>query len=301
MSSSSAPECPDFLTTREVAALLRVKERKVYDLAASGEIPCRRLTGRLLFPRAEIDLWLSAQSEEPRARTRNTPRPDILVGSHDPLLDWALRESRSGIASFLDGSLDGLERMHRREAGVASLHLYEPEEDTWNRAHVLRLLGEDPVVLLEWAWRERGLIVAPGNPHMVNGLRDLKGLRVVPRQGAAGTQVLMALLLAREGIEPSALSVLDPPARSEADVGLVVAAGKADAGFGLLAVARQLRLDFVPVIRERFDLLVWRRAYFEPPMQRLLAFCHGEAFRDRAADLGGYDLGGFGTVHYNGP
>ena len=30
---------PAFLTTREVADLLRVKERKVYELAASGDIP----------------------------------------------------------------------------------------------------------------------------------------------------------------------------------------------------------------------------------------------------------------------
>ena len=60
----AAGDLPDFLTTREVAALLRVKERKVYDLAAAGQIPCRRITGKLLFPRAEIEAWLSGPGPE---------------------------------------------------------------------------------------------------------------------------------------------------------------------------------------------------------------------------------------------
>jgi excisionase family DNA binding protein len=51
---------PEFLTTREVAALLRVKERKVYDLASAGQIPCRRITGKLLLPRSNPGSWASA-------------------------------------------------------------------------------------------------------------------------------------------------------------------------------------------------------------------------------------------------
>ncbi len=98
---------PEFLTTREVAALLRVRERKVYELARSGEIPCRRVTGKLLFPRAGVETWLAGgQTAALRPRA-----PDVVAGSHDPLLDWALRESGSGLASLFDGSLDGLERL----------------------------------------------------------------------------------------------------------------------------------------------------------------------------------------------
>jgi excisionase family DNA binding protein len=59
---SDPPQMMDFLTTRELASLLRVKERKVYDLVAAGALPVRRVTGKLLFPRDEIDVWLGAQS-----------------------------------------------------------------------------------------------------------------------------------------------------------------------------------------------------------------------------------------------
>lgn len=40
----------EYLTVRELADLLRLKARKVYDLAASGTVPCSRATGKLLCP-----------------------------------------------------------------------------------------------------------------------------------------------------------------------------------------------------------------------------------------------------------
>ncbi len=104
----------EFLTTRELAALLRIKERKVYDLAGEGSLPVRRVTGKLLFPRAEIDEWIASNgSVAQNASSGALPsrdRPLVISGGHDPLLEWALRESRSGVAAFLDGALDGLER-----------------------------------------------------------------------------------------------------------------------------------------------------------------------------------------------
>ena len=69
---------------------------------------------------------------------------------------------------------------------------------------------------------------------------------------------------------------------------------------GIEAVARQFKLDFTPLIEERFDLLVWRKAWFDPPFQNLLALCRSEKFHARAKSLGGYDVSGFETVHFNG-
>ncbi len=74
-----------------------------------------------------------------------------------------------------------------------------------------------------------------------------------------------------------------------------------DRGLGIASVAREYRLGFVPLLRGRFDILVWRRSWFEGPFQALAGFCQSEAFRDKAEELGGYDVSGFGTVHYNGP
>jgi len=286
----------ELLTTREVAALLRIKERKVYDLVASGGIPCVRVTGKLLFPRALLDAWLLRHSEHHEVAR---PLPNVVVGSHDPLLDWALRESGAGLASLFDGSLDGLERLARGDAVAAGMHLIEGA--AWNAGHVERRLAGEPVVLIEWARREQGFIVPPGNPGGIEGAASLAGRRLIPRQREAGSTVLLQNMLDAAGVSIDALELVASPARTEAEVAIAVADGKAEVGLGLAAMARQFRLGFVPLVRERYDLLVWRRAYFEPPLQQLLRFCRTEAFAAKARDLAGYDVSGFGTVHYNGP
>jgi molybdate-binding protein len=65
-------------------------------------------------------------------------------------------------------------------------------------------------------------------------------------------------------------------------------------------MARQFRLGFAPLMEERFDLVVDRRAYFEPPLQRLLTFTRGPAFAAKAAEMGGYDVSAHGRVVWNG-
>ncbi len=278
----------ELLTTSEVADYLRLKERKIYDLVAEGQIPHLRVTGKLLFPRGRIAAWLARHGGE-------TPLPSLVAGSHDPLFEWALREAKTGLATFFDGSLDGLQRLGSGEAVVAGAHLPDANiEDVLARAG----LHGRGVVVIEWARRTQGLILPPGNPERIEGLADLGAMRLVPRQPGAGTRLLLDRLLAEAGVAPV---LLDPPARSEADVAGAVLSGDADAGLGLLAIARPLGLAFVPLKEERFDLVVLRRAYFEPPLQRLVAFCRDRRFRRQAARLGGYDTSGLGTVRHNAP
>jgi len=289
-----------YLTVRELAEFLHLKERKIYALAAEGKIPCSRATGKLLFPRDGVEQWVIRHSTGLAPKAESAERPVVFVGSHDPLLDWAIRESRSGIPTFFDGSLDGLKRLQAGEAAAGGLHIFEAESGGWNIAHVAEALADAEMVLLEWAWRDRGLVVAPGNPHNINGLKDLTGHRVVPRQPEAGSQVLLQVLLEKAGLALADLDLVDPPARSEMDLVSTVASGQADAGLGLAGLARQFRLDFVPVILERFDIVVSRRAYFLDPFQRFLAFCRGDRFAAKAQEMGGYDVSGAGRVHYLG-
>jgi putative molybdopterin biosynthesis protein len=291
----------EFLSTREVAALLRLKERKVYELAKSGAIPVSRVTGKLLFPRALVEAWVLRNTEYREGLGALANRPLVLAGSHDPLLDWALRESGAGIATYFDGSLDGLARLARGAAIAAGMHVLEPETGGFNVAHLTAAMPGQPVALIEIAKREQGLVLPAGNPRRISSVAGLAGLRVIPRQPGAGSRILLDHLMAEAGLEAGDVSVLDPPARNQTDVALAVAEGRADAGMAVAAAARPLKLDFLPLFAERFDLAVWRRDYFEPPLQALFAFARTRAFADRAAALGGYDLSGFGTVHHNGP
>lgn len=292
----------EFLTTRELATLLRVKERKVYDLVAAGTLPFRKVTGKLLFPRKDIESWLGADTrenepEEPTA-AQDAPRPLVFAGGHDPLLEWALRESRSGIAAFFDGALDGLDRAAAGDCIGAGLHI--PDGDSWNVSVVEERFGQEPWVLLEWARRRRGLMSRPDLPRPPSCLKEIRGLRFQGRQPEAASELVLDRLLAAEKMSRRDLKPVATVERSETDLAMAVANGRADVGLGIETAARQFNLDFVPMVEERFDLLVWRKAYFDPPFQKFIAFCHSPALANRAAALGGYDISGLGTVHFNG-
>jgi len=296
----------DFLTTREVADYLRIKERRVYELVRQRAIPCTRVTGKWLFPRDLVDLWL-ADSLEGETAARPAP-PPVVAGSHDPLLDWAVRDSGCGLALLPGGSLDGIKRFGQGEAVVAGLHLFEADGGDYNVATVRdTFAGRSPaaggLVLIEWAWRQQGLVVAAGNPKDVANLKDLseKQLRVARRQPEAGSRLLLAHLLEQEGLGLDDLALTEETARGETDLGLAILEGRAEAGFAIEAAARTLKLDFIPLVRERYDLLIGRRDYFEAPFQDLLGFARSDAFRERAAQMGGYDISGLGTVRFNGP
>ena len=288
----------DYLTTRELADLLRLKERKVYDLASSGKIPCSRATGKLLFPRKAIESWIKDHAS---GGTDNTTinRANVLLGSHDPLLEWAIRESRCGLASNLDSSLDGLRRFENGEGIVCGMHVYDAESHHWNRPLIESKFSEQPVALVSWSKRQRGIIVNQKNSALITRLNDLTGRKVVPRQKEAGSQVLLNALLDKNSIPATDICWL-PIARSEVDAVLTVQEGKADATFGLASLATQYNLDFVPIIEESFDLLVDRRAWFEPAWQALHSFCRSELFTQRAEELAGYNIEELFTVRFNG-
>lgn len=284
-------QTPAFLTTREVADLLRVKERKVYDLAAEGNIPCRRITGKLLFPKAELDAWLGGGGSASPAL------PAVVAGSHDPLLDWAIRESGSGLATFFDGSLNGLEQLTRGQALAAGLHVFEPEHDDWNKAHAGAVLAGKPFVMVEWVKRQQGLLLSPGSS--IETLDDLRGKQIVRRQPSAGAGLLLDHLLDTAGLTDAVIWRSDT-ARTETDAAMAIASGEADAAPGLAALATQFGLGFIPTKQERFDLIVDRKSWFEAPIQALMEFTRSEAFLTKASSLKGYDIATLGTVHWNG-
>ncbi|MGH7170019.1 MAG: substrate-binding domain-containing protein [Gemmataceae bacterium] len=289
----------EFLNTSEVADYLRLKERTIYELVRTKQIPCSRVTGKLLFPRQLIDLWVLQQTEF--AGPDLHPAPPVAAGSHDQLLEWALRESGSELALLAGGSDDGLKRLVANKAVIAGIHLLDPTTGDYNRPAVRALGGLSDVVLVEWTKREQGLVVARDNPRGIGSVADLEreGTRVLRRQEGAGTQVLLRHRLAEARIKLEDLSGPAQPALTETDIAAAILDGKADVGIAVRAVAQRHKLGFVPLQWERFDLGMRRRDYFEPPVQRLLRFMRTPEFAEKAQALGGYDLSSAGTITYN--
>ena len=288
-----------YLTTAEVAAYLRMKERKVYDLVRQGLIPATKVTGKLLYPRDSIDLWVMNHLEGDQ-----TPQhviPPVLAGSQDPLLDWAIREAGADLAFLCNGSGDGVRRLLRDEAMVAGLHVIDHGTGNYNEPTHLGLSGMRDLVIIHWARRTQGLLVQPGNPHGIHELPDLASgrVRVAHRQREAGADALFRSLLERRGISRDALRFAPYASLSEDDLALSIREGEADTGLAVEAAARRHGLDFIPLHEETFDLAMRRRVYFERQVQSLLAFARSERLHGRAESMGGYDVSQLGKVRFN--
>ena len=181
-------------TTSEAARYLRLKERKIYEMVAEGTVPCTKVTGRWLFPKAEIDHWLASSVTRPAGMTRPEPAP-IVGGSHDPLLEWALRESGSGLATLAVGSEAGFDRFIAGETIAAAMHLHaleDPEADA-NIGTVKGRSDLQDAVLVAFCRREQGLLLAPGNPLKIRTIEDVltKRVRIAVRPKGAGAQLLL--------------------------------------------------------------------------------------------------------------
>ncbi|MBT2772848.1 helix-turn-helix transcriptional regulator [Halomonas sp. ISL-60] len=288
-----------YLTTAEVADYLRLKERKVYDLVRQGQIPCSRVTGKLLFPRQQIDLWVLSHLEGDQAQRFSVPL--VVAGSQDPLLEWSIRESGSDLAMLCQGSGDGVRRLIDGKAMLAGIHLLDASTQRYNEPSLLGLSGMSDLLIVHWAKRRQGLLLPTDNPLKIHGLNDLKrpDIRVAYRQPDAGAARLLSCLLARAGIDSSALNWAPHASLSEDDLAISISQGEADVGLGIEAAAHRQQLSFIPLCEEPFDLIMQRRSYFEPALQRLLAFTHQARFAERARQLGGYDLGEAGKIVYN--
>ncbi|MGE5169509.1 MAG: substrate-binding domain-containing protein [Rudaea sp.] len=297
MPSPGAPT--EMMDTREVAAYLRLKERRIYDLVRQGAIPHLRATGKLLFPRAQIDAWLTSKGGAPQAGV--AARAPIIAGSHDPLLEWAARESRCGLAILAGGSRAGVEALARGEATVAAAHWLDEASGEYNVPLVRSLLAGAEVVVLEWARRTQGLLLREGNPHRIRKVADLarRRVRVARRQPEAGSQRLFLHLLAQAGVRPESLDWLPRAAHAETELAAVIREGHADVGLGIEAAARANGLAFIPLATERLDLIAFRRDVFEPPLQMLLAWTRTPEFAAQATALGGYNVANTGRVVFN--
>jgi putative molybdopterin biosynthesis protein len=297
----------EFLTTSEAADYLRLGERKLYELVTLGAIPCSKVTGKWLFPRHELDLWVLSGMARPNGMMPADP-PPIVGGSQDDLLEWALRESGSSLASLNEGTLRGVERLQRGEVIAAAVHFHrldetdsdQPGSVDANVAAVRALSALHDTVLVGVARREQGLLLAPGNPKNLRRLADVlaTGATVATRQRGAGAQLLLEVLLQRAGATLKDVKQLEPPCLTGPDLAMAIRSGSADCGIATRAAAKAANLDFITLAWESFDLLTRQRSYFRPSMQALIRFLTDKRLAMRANELVGYDLSAAGQIRF---
>ena len=229
----------------------------------------------------------------------------VCIGSHDLALDLlsnqlARRTPGASLASANVGSLGGLLALSRGEAHLAGSHLLDENSGKYNVAYIQRHLAGRSVVLMHLAGRVQGLIVPHGNPRGLSSLRDLAGpgVQFVNRQRGSGTRVLLDYQLRQLGISPTATGGYEREHYTHLAVAADVASGAADVGLGILAAARALELDFVPLFNEEYQLVIPREHYDSAVLAPVLSILRDQSFAAEVSALGGYDVTNMGRVVY---
>jgi molybdate-binding protein len=238
-------------------------------------------------------------------RAEGPGAPVVVFASHDYAMGLLASEAEEAHRPVIgvSGSLDNLVALRQGLADVAGCHLLDVPSGEYNLPHVRHLFPDRPVSVFTVAHREQGLITAPKNPLGLQDVNDLArhGLRFVNRNRGSGTRLWLDVSLQREGIDASALEGYDREVGTHSEAAAEVACGTADVALGVRAAADAEELGFVPLFRERYDLVVPSEKLSEPEIARLLDQLQSRPFKRVASRLHGYDIDEMGTERVVGP
>jgi len=304
-------ETVDVFISRDMPSKLGIEEFIRVNLGKVGEktvaIPLPRGAGSVTtLSKAEGIVKISSDSEgmatgeKTRAGLLVNPKyidsTILVIGSHDMTLDILSDELvKTGqgvrIVSANVGSLGGLLALKNATSHVAGSHLLDTETGEYNMPYIRRYLKGLPVYIFNLVNREQGLIVQKGNPKEVTSIRDLvrDDVVFVNRQQGSGTRVLLDYKLRELNIEPSLINGYENEEYTHMNVAVSVLNGTATAGLGIMAAARALDLDFIPVVQEQYDLVIPSSFIDDPKIQLFLDIARSKSFRERVKEMGGYN------------
>lgn len=220
----------------------------------------------------------------------------VVFGSHDPALEmltqWMNADPDTpNMIALPVGSLDGLIALRQGFCQLSGCHLYDPIEKEYNTSYVRHLFPGQSMHVVTLAYREQGLLISPGNPHQIRGLEDLgrEDLVFINRKRGSGTRLWLDYQLKSLGLESCPIRGYDREVNTHSQVAEAVLNGQADLGLAVLAAARKLDLDFIPLFQERFDLVIPEEQYHNALLLPAMEYLHTNQFRTTVQSLGGYD------------
>ncbi len=242
----------------------------------------------LLRPQSEVDATL------------------VTIGSHDNIIDLLANQLHQQqpvirISSAHVGSMGGIMAIKRGEAHLAGSHLLDEASGEYNIPFIQRFLKGKPLKLINLCYREQGFIVQKGNPLNIKSFSDIaeNNHSFINRQGGAGTRLLTDKVLRDLGIDPKHIHGYEHEEYTHMSVAAAVASESVATGMGIRAAAVALKLDFVPVAEERYDLIIPDEFYTDAKVKTVLELIRTNTqFHQKILDLGGYNLRDCGKIMY---
>jgi molybdate-binding protein/DNA-binding transcriptional regulator YhcF (GntR family) len=226
-----------------------------------------------------------------------------IVGSNDVALDLLVnrlkyQDPEVSVQITAAGSLGGLLAIQAGKADMAGIHLLDEESGQYNYPYIKHILPGIPVAVVHLADRIQGFMVSKGNPKRIQALEDLKrsDITIVNRQKGSGTRVWLDHKLRELGITPDTIKGYGRELDTHLAVALSILKGDADTGLGIQAAAKSCNLDFIPITKEKFDLVIPQDKYQRPLFASLVGIIRSDEFKKVVIEMGGYDTTQTGEV-----
>jgi putative molybdopterin biosynthesis protein len=196
------------------------------------------------------------------------------------------------LSSHSVGSLGGILAVKNGSCHMAGSHLLDPETGEYNFPYIRTYLNGIEVKVIHLVWREQGLFVQRGNPKKVKGLADLirKDIAFINRQKGSGTRILLDHTLKTLSLDSNQIRGYKKEEFTHMGVASTVASGIADAGLGILSAARAMGLDFIPIAKERYDVIIPSIYFEDEKVQKVIEAIGSDEFKRTALQMGGYDV-----------
>ena len=301
------------LSTQEVAQILHVSKSTIYDLIKKGEIHSYKIGRKVRFTQDDVDAYIARSRHEHSTRpvknidthsTLLTPEkdetPELIISGQDVVLDilanYLQQEGVHTARTYLN-SFEGLLSLYQDNIHVAACHLFDGFD--YNASFVRSLMPGIPAVLVNVSYRTQGFYVQKGNPKGIKGWSDLgrADISVLNRRVGSSARILMDTQLKRLGIPASKVKGYDKIMRSHLTMAAAIAAGEADLAIGTERISRQIEdLDFIPLLEERFDLVIKKELMETEAVKKLLKLLSDPAFCKEIEHFSGNDYRDLGKV-----
>lgn len=301
------------LSTQEVADILHVSKSTIYDLIRRGEIHSYKIGRKVRFTQDDVDAYIARSRHEHSTRpvqridthsTLLTPReneaPELIVSGQDVVLDilagYLQQEGIHAGRTYLS-SFEGLLALYQDKIQVAACHLFDGE--SCNASYVRSLMPGVSAVLVNVSYRSQGFYIRKGNPKNIRGWQDLRrqDIAILNRRVGSSSRILLDIQLKKLGIPASKLRGYDRIMGSHLTMAAAIAAGDADLAIGTERISRQMEnLDFIPLLEERFDLVIKKDAMDSEPVKKLLEILNAPVFRGEVERFSGNDYRDLGKV-----
>ncbi len=296
-------------TPDEVAQLFQISKHTVYELIKRGELQAFKVGNKMRIEHAEIERFKeSTKAPAKKIQVEQTDPPTSipirLSGSHDFLVEHFVKQTAKDLQLQIQptyiGSLEGLMMLYRGHSDIAAIHLLDPTSQEYNLPFIHQLFVYESILVLRFASREQGFIVAKGNPKDITEFTDLtrKDVQFVNRQKGAGTRFLLDSMLSKQGIDPANINGYGNEEWNHLSTASYISRGMADVAFGIQSAASHLGLDFIPIAKEQFDLVFRFTNENKENLNELIHYLQSDSFKNSLTDLEGYDIQELGNVIY---